>query len=79
MAGVLITAALIAAAITGGGVVWLILDRIYLITKEVVGPIGDITETIKTPAGKIGVAGAGLILLGLGIAAVLGAFKKIRK
>jgi len=79
MAVTLVTAALIVAAITGGGVVWLILDRVYLITKEVVGPVGDITETIKTPAGKIGVAGIGLLLLGLGIAAVLGAFKKIRK
>lgn len=79
MAVTIVTAALIVAAITGGGVVWLILDRVYLITKEVVGPVRDITETIRTPAGKVGVAGAGLILLGLGIAAVLGAFKKIRK
>lgn len=81
MAISLITAAIIGAAITGGA--WLMLDKVYQITEAVAGPVGDLTESVKevvkSAAGKIGIAGVGLILLGLGIAAVTGAFKKIRK
>lgn len=78
--GVMTVAVIVGAIVSVGGIVWLVLDKAYLISTELAGPVGDITESVKevvtSTAGKIGVTGIGLILLGAGITAVFGLLKK---